>query len=267
MVNYSKWLAMHKSIILWIWLLAACPAGLRAAEVLPLALQLKVLGLRQAGPPEIQDGRLILTYQSDRPVRLVAARFAHEEYRALHRYSRTEKGIFVLVYDLDRLPEGLREVRYRIEVDGLWMADPLNPRQEADAFGTAFSIAAIEKRAEKASLNPAIEADGTVSLRLAAAPGKRVTVSGTFNCWDPFLHPLTETRPGLYQIRLRLLPGRYSYHFWVDGVRLPDPGNRKAGLDEEGLRISTFDVPEPDRAARAGLDYLDLRLSTLRSAD
>ncbi len=258
-------MAGNKSIVLWIWLIIACPAALPAAGPTPTELQLKLLGIREAGPPELLGGKLLLTYRADRPVRRVVARFAHEDYSRLHVYQRSATGVFILVYDL---PEDLAEVRYRIAVDGLWMADPANPRLEPDAFGTEFSLVAFDEPPTRPLDSPEFGPDGVVTLWLRAAPGKtRVSVSGTFNNWDPFLYPLIEVRPGLYQVRLRLLPGRYWYHFWVDGVRRLDPINLATGLDEDGATVSTFLVPAPVRSANADLDYLDLRLLTTRPTD
>jgi hypothetical protein len=65
-------------------------------------------------------------------VRSVAVRFAHESYRVLHQFSRNEFGVFLLDYPV---PPGVRDMRYRICVDGLWMSDPSNPRVQTDELG------------------------------------------------------------------------------------------------------------------------------------
>ena len=252
----------NKSILLWIWLLLICPAVLFAADLTPTALELKLRGVREAGPPELLGSRLLLTYKADRPVRQVAARFSLDDYRTLHVYRRADDGIFLLLYDL---PEGVGELRYRITVDGLWMADPANPDREQDDFGTEFSRVTLKEPPARLLDNPEVGADGLVTLWLRAAPGKqRVSVSGTFNNWDPFHHPLSEVRPGLYRVRLRLLPGQYWYVFWVDGARKLDAINLQTGLDEDGATVSTFTVPAPRLSARTDLDYLDLRLLRAR---
>ena len=54
-----------------------------------------------------------------------------------------ERGVFVLDYPV---PEGVREIHYRIVVDGLWMPDPANPVTEPDGAGALLSVYTLEKR-------------------------------------------------------------------------------------------------------------------------
>lgn len=240
---------MHrdKSAVFWLCLLLFPRFALFGADLSPLMLDLKVLGLQQAGPPELLGARVLFTYESDRPVRMVGARFAHEEYRTLHVYSRNQSGVLFLVYDL---PAGQRDIRYRIVVDGLWMADPFNPDQETDRFGTAFSRLLLAELPARDPINPQIQADGSIVLRLRTPTGRRVTVAGTFNGWDPFLNALVEVQPGSYEVRLRLLPGVHYYHFWVDGRRLLDPHNMATAVDFDKRPVSTFTVPNHPTAGR-----------------
>ena len=38
-------------------------------------------------------------------------------------------------------------------------------------------------------------------------PGRRVSLVGDFNNWDPFMDPLDETSPGSYSVTLRVPAG------------------------------------------------------------
>ncbi len=63
-----------------------------------------------------------------------------------------------------------------------------------------------------------------VRFEIAAGPGHRVFVAGTFNGWDPEATPLKDRDgTGRYTRAVLLEPGRYEYKFVVDGVWCVDP--------------------------------------------
>ena len=99
-------------------------------------LESKLMSLDTAGPPEQYSGNIILTYrsQSGWPIRHVAARFEHENFKVLHTYTRNDNGVFFLVFSA---PEDCTCLKYRIVVDGLWMKDPFNPHTD---YGGLFCL-------------------------------------------------------------------------------------------------------------------------------
>lgn len=56
-----------------------------------------------------------------------------------------------------------------------------------------------------------------------APEAKRVSIAGTFNQWDPSLHPMKRDKKGMWKISLPLSQGRYEYLFFVDGEWQTDP--------------------------------------------
>jgi len=53
---------------------------------------------------------------------------------------------------------------------------------------------------------------------------QRVCVMGSFNEWSPHAHCMNWER-GVWSITVLLSPGRYEYHFLIDGrIRQKDPG-------------------------------------------
>jgi hypothetical protein len=122
-------------------------------EVSSIGLHLHITGLKEARPPEVLEGYLVLSAKGS--YRFVGAAFSHEDWRTVHAYQKNLNGVFVLVVPVP-YGEGLT-TRYRLVVDGLWMADPINPQKVRDpATGVALS---------------------TMDL-----PGRPRTVLGT---WDP----------------------------------------------------------------------------------
>jgi hypothetical protein len=229
---------IYKSVLTC--LLFLCP--LLVHPVNPLLTDIKILGLREASAPERLEDRLLFTYTSPLPVRRVGLRFAHEDYAVFHLYTRNGNGVFVLLY---KPPEGLRRLKYRLCVDGLWSHDPFNPSREQEDSGLTFSLLTLTEPGAEPRINPRLSGGNRARFVFRGPPARAVSIVGSFNAWDPTLHRLAETEPGLYQISLELLPGQYYYTFLLDGDRILDPYNLNSARDYEGQRVSTFTMPPP----------------------
>ena len=237
----------RKKIPLLRCLILACVAVGAASPLFaatPLTLDLALNGLKDAQPPHLVEDVLILSYKPDREhvVRFVGARFETEDYAALHPFTINQYGVYVLDYEV---PENTRVIRYRLVVDGLWVNDPLNPSSEQDDQGNLISLFMLEKEPTRPILNPQRDPDGSVTFVFRGPPGRRVTIQGDFNNWDPFVNQLIEIEPGMYRITLRLLPGGHWYRFFADGQRLLDQFNSDTAQDPDGLPVSYFEVFPP----------------------
>jgi hypothetical protein len=227
------------------YLVAALLAFLAAGSLFGLdghLMEVRIRGIDRAGPPQYLDRQVLLSYQTNKPVRLVGARFAHEDYRVFHVYFRNENDVFLLLLDV---PQEVEELRYRMVVDGLWINDPFNPHSEEDAFGRIFSVFALQDRPARAAMSPEIDRRGSVTFFFQTLPDRAVSVAGDFNNWDPFWHRLQETAPGEYRITVRMPAGRHFYYYVVNGQRVLDPINQDTARDFEGFRVSTFFLPPP----------------------
>ncbi len=60
-------------------------------------------------------------------------------------------------------------------------------------------------------------------FEIEAAGAHEVYLAGSFNDWNPKRHPLKRHRHGLWQVTVRLSPGRHEYRFVVDGIWASDP--------------------------------------------
>jgi hypothetical protein len=206
-------------------------------------MEVRIRGIEQAAAPRYLDRQVLLSYQASEPVRLVGARFAHEDYRVFHIYFRNENDVFLLLLDV---PEEVKELRYRLVVDGLWINDPFNPHFEEDAFGRVFSLFDLRDRPARAAVSPEIHRDGSVTFLFLTLPDRAVSVAGDFNNWDPFWHRMRESNPGEYHLTVRMPPGQHFYYFVVNGRRVLDPINQETARDYEGFRVSTFFLPPPE---------------------
>jgi 1,4-alpha-glucan branching enzyme len=75
-----------------------------------------------------------------------------------------------------------------------------------------------------------------IRFGLSAPNAGSVCVAGTFNGWKPGATPLTEVVRGHWFKYLRLNPGRYEYHFLVDGKRVDDTTARAYVPNPDGGR-------------------------------
>jgi len=218
--------------------MVAAAGGAWAAS--PLSLDMAMKSITTAQPPHVVQDALILSLHPDRPTRFVGVRFANESWAVLHPYAVNENGVFVLDYPL---PEGLREIRYRIVVDGELMADPTNPVVDTDLTGTEVSVVILTQDPVRPIVNPRQERDGSVTFVFHGTAGRRVAIVGDFNNWDPFMDFLAEGDSGAYSVTLRIPPGTHWYYFVSDGRRILDSYNTARAEDPDGSIVNIFTLP------------------------
>ena len=203
------------------------------------------------GPEVFEDG-VIFTAPST--PRRVGISFAHEDFAKVHWFekmlkakdeltpeeekSKNEEDRYrdsgILFHVLKTVPPEIRELEYRLVIDGLWTTDPLNPQYHIDQkSGIVRSMIVMPefKKVPTAFDGP----PGTLTFNYQAPSGETVTVAGSFNGWDPFMYELRETKPGVYSLTLPLPPGTYHYVFFHRGQRILDPYNHNRVYTTEGI--------------------------------
>ncbi len=203
-------------------------------------LNLHLQAYEEARPPEVFDDVIIFSYQPPSRVFIVGARFSHEKFEIFHPYMKNENGVYVLALPLP--PHG-GVITYRLMVDSVWMPDPANPASVTNEQGVVFSAFTYQKTAQTPLISPRLLGDGYVEFTVAGQPGELITIAGDFNGYNPFTQRLAETRPGVYGIKLKLLPGRHLYYFVLDGVPFIDPLNEHVVLDVDQKQLSVVTVP------------------------
>jgi hypothetical protein len=208
-----------------------------------------LLRVSSAGRPEIIEDGVLFTAPSS--YRSVGIAFAHENFTPIHWFRKLlileeqgpppasgkqpapqygDSGVLFFAYTP---PENTRTLEYRLIVNGLWTADPLNPLRRQDAKSGIYHSVVILPEIQRAATvfdgNP-----GSLNFSFAAPPGETITVAGDFNGWDPFMHSLAETAPGRYSLSLPLPAGTYRYVFYRRGTRVTDPNNRNTVYDKYG---------------------------------
>jgi len=79
----------YKSFVPIILLLLCSLAPVNGIDMDPMIMDIRILGLEEAGPPMVMGNKLIFTYKDENNrddywVKMVGARFEHEDYRILH---------------------------------------------------------------------------------------------------------------------------------------------------------------------------------------
>ena len=214
----------------------------------------RLLQLKEPGAPEIIGDGVLFTAPSS--YRRVGAAFAHEGFSRVYwfrnlrvmrndisaeEYAQGSEDLYRdsgILFHAYTPPEGMRELEYRLIIDGLWTTDPLNPLRRLDAASGVYR-SVVEFPAPR-NREPVIPPppEGSAVFRFQGPPGERVTVAGSFNRWDPFMYEMRELRPGIYYLSLPLPPGTHYYVFYHQGKRLLDPGNSRKGYNPEGSPVS-----------------------------
>ncbi len=152
------------------------PAATPAPENINTFLHLKVIELKKAVAPFVDDGKLILTWQGDFRPRYVAAAFQHENFRQKHVFWRNENGIYFLVYDL--ASDSPTTLVYRLIVDGLWQGDPTNADAVRNDQGILLNRVKLASGALPPHDGPAQGYYGEVVFTYHAKPGQQIAVIG-----------------------------------------------------------------------------------------
>jgi 1,4-alpha-glucan branching enzyme len=64
-----------------------------------------------------------------------------------------------------------------------------------------------------------------VEFSFYAPHAKEVFLAGEFNNWNAHSLPMKQNKPGMWQLKITLSPGRYEYKMCVDGYWVHDvPG-------------------------------------------
>ncbi|MDR2534399.1 MAG: isoamylase [Treponema sp.] len=214
-----------------------------------------LLSITEPRKPELFEDGIIFTASSS--YNRVGIAFGYEGFAKVHWFKKLvypesepvegkktgpsyiDSGILFHVYTV---PPGVREVEYRMIIDGLWTTDPANPMLRVDrSSGIAHSVVVVPEIKKAPSTFDA--PPGNFVFRYNAPSGETVTVAGTFNGWDPFMYELHETSPGNYSLTLPLPPGTYHYVFFHRGQRVPDPHNRNRVYTKDGKIASLAVIP------------------------
>ena len=239
-------------VILTAVLLVSIIGNIGAADTESYQFIEHLRSLSAPGKPEIFEDGVIFTAPSS--YQRVGISFAHEDYARVHwfklfmiprdpedfiaagkNWKKLDPNIDTgIMFHLENIPRGLKNMDYRIIIDGLWTTDPMNPLAVTGPSGV------VESRVPLPALSATAAGPqpGTYRFSYLALPGEIITVGGTFNNWDPFMYELREVVPGFYTLTLPLPQGTFQYVFFHRGERIPDPANTRKLYTRDGRIVS-----------------------------
>jgi len=219
----------------------------------------RLLSIQEPGIPVIQDDFIIFT--ADSSIRRMGVAFAHENFANIYWFRlllvpqdrinpvllpgekipspNRDSGI---QFHVQKIPNHLEEVKYRLIVNGLWTTDPTHSQSWRDPVsGLSMSVISLPHRPITPNVLNGLP-DG-LSFTFNAPPGETVTVAGTFNRWDPFMYELREGPAGVYNLTIPLPPGTYQYVFFHRGERHLDQYNHNRAYARDGSAANVVVVP------------------------
>ena len=212
-------------------------AQIYAGEIESYNIQKKIIVTYDASEPQIIDNYILFTFKSSEKTSFVGATFDFDNYVKIYQFKKNPEGVYVLVINK---PEK-ENIKYRLIVDGLWMADPFNPIKIKHPNLVEISVLNIADKFSSETNYPFTE-KGVTYFRYKGEEGKNVYLAGNFNKWDPFMYNMAEKNPGQYFISLKLPPGKHSYYFVVNGKIVSDKNNPNFLWDNDFRELSAYIV-------------------------
>jgi len=245
--------------VLFILITSILPVAAQNSEWETYELLNSLLSMRSPGEPVIHDDYVIFT--ADSSLRRVGISFAHENFNTTYWFQTLlisqdrlnpillpgekepspymDSGIKFYVYNV---PAHIKDLEYRLVINGLWTIDPLNPLFKRDPV-SGLSLSYLRMPSRSLKPNPLNGLPDGLIFTYNAQPGESVTIAGSFNSWDPFMYELREGPSGVYSITIPLPPGTYQYVFIHRGQRYVDPNNPKRIYARDGSIASEIAVP------------------------
>lgn len=180
--------------------------------------------------------------------------FEYEKYKKIYSFQRIikkdelgkpqkdaqGKALESILFYITEIPPGLREIRYRMVIDGLWTTDPLNANTAYD-YDNGINISTLPVEYYEIFQTNNVN-QGHIRFTYNGKPGSLIRLAGTFNNWDPFMYEMTETSPGKFEIVLPLPRGTWFYAYFEGTNQMPDNTNHDRVYTKDGRIASVVTV-------------------------
>ncbi|HOO70813.1 MAG TPA: glycogen-binding domain-containing protein [Spirochaetota bacterium] len=127
-----------------------------------------------------------------------------------------------------------KDLEYKFQVNGIWVADPLNSMRRDDGYGsyTSLSEPAFSSLGKNVTFR---KIDGrTIEFRLYRPNARMISLVGDFNNWNPEADLLEKGDDNIWRLVKRISPGTYRYKYVVDGKWMADVYNNESCSDQTG---------------------------------
>lgn len=203
-----------------------------------------VAKLEKTSEPFVTEDYVVFTQKTG--PRFLGIAFDFENYQTIHPFMKHTNYDYdgntttsVMFYILER-PKNLKEISYRLIIDGLWTSDPNNSNlYYENNFG--LSISKVDLGEPKPKVTNSEDQNGTKFI-YNGEPGQTVRIAGTFTNWDSWIYELKETEPGYYELNIPLPSGKYYYNYYLGMNRIVDKTNPNRAYTSDGITSSVIVV-------------------------
>jgi len=245
--------------IIFIFIVSFIPQTAKASDWETYEILNNLLTLTEPGAPVISGDHVI--FHADSSLRRVGVAFAYENFSNVYWFRQLvvpQDRLFAPIppgqtvpdpfkdsgvqFYIHRVPDHIKELEYRLIINGLWTIDPQNNEYRRDPVsGLVLSVLRMPIR--KVPPNHLLGLPDGLTFTFRAPPGETVTVAGNFNSWDPFMYEMREGPAGVYNLTIPLPAGTYQYVFIHQGQRYTDPHNPRRIYARDGKAASEIVVP------------------------
>ncbi len=203
--------------------------------VLFLLIQTTLFSQTQTNPVITSKGITFTYHNNHAKTVYLKSSFDHWKLKYPFRKKISRRGLWdgswQLILDVKyknfQLKRGL--YTYKLLIDDEFMSDPLNPHSIKDKMGNTLPYF----RLKKDLINYNVPTNPTPIPRrkyfyrflYKSSRAKKVNLVGNFNHWNAFSLPMTYIEDGIWEIKIKLPPGKYYYNFIADDKWTKDPLN------------------------------------------
>lgn len=198
----------------------------------------------KVGSPIVEGDYIIFT--ADSSSRHVGIAFEFENYKTIHSFQKVNttdidgKVVQSVYFHILEVPKSIKQVSYRLVIDGLWTVDPHNKNQIFDQKSNLMLSTVSIQRQE-------VPTTSTVKKNLVrfvyqGRPGQVIRLGGTFTNWDSSIYVMKESAPGLYELELSLPRGTHYYAYYDGMASFVDTTNPERAYTIDGRTASVITI-------------------------
>jgi len=195
-------------------------------------------------PPSYLENGFLLTLPPDTHGRPYI-RMNFDNWHGTYYYKRSFYGVPYIV-----IPYGITHkiLIYKININGVWLLDPLNNDFILDRYGTELSRLYVPTEARYLLPTPIIKTQELtphikdVTFIYDNKNAKEVNLIIHKDRWNQFSRSMELNKNGYWEITLPFTKGTYYYYFLVDGNKKIDINNKERIFFEYLNEISLFNI-------------------------
>ncbi|MGL4388853.1 MAG: glycogen-binding domain-containing protein [Brevinema sp.] len=186
--------------------------------------------------PILLENYILFYYQGKAKSVVLSGEFNNWQDNWIMQESKSNLWTFAIT---NRLLKG--SYKYRLKVDGFWIADPQNTNSSYDNARQKLSIFTLKEDFYPNKKYPIWLSNNIYQFKYINTNARNVMLAGDFNNWNPFSHQMTYKGAGEFTIDVELVPqNNYIYSFVQDGNWRFDENNKKQYLNKQNRPVNIF---------------------------